>query len=626
MRSFILFPILLIFSPYINGQDKIKWNQFDSDELAMTSYDQDTNAIAVVLAHHGKYGISPSYDGLLYQYHKRIKILTARGAEEYGEFRIPYYSRDRMQFVRSIKAQVVSPNGETYLVSKSNMYDEQINPSYSEMTVTFPHLEIGSIIEIKYDIDSKFITYPRPWYFQEEIPTMYSQLEFDLPIEVDYAKIPQGVFESRDDWYFAEHTPGLVREAYVASMNDYKSQLRFQLRNINNRSYIKSWANLAYNLRIETNFGAQYMRPAFVNKAWKAIEDDITSLGSDKEKLAYIYDHVNTHVRWNDNDGIFADVTANQAYADGTGSSTDINFLIIGLARRAGISTAFPALVSYRENGSPNPAYPLLRQFDFVIGVVQIGEELVYIDGGEANRPMGLIREDALSRSAWLVADDWENWIPISPKPSKQTYLFELQLADDGSCQGELSNVITGYTACMHRDHIQQQTQESYWTQLLDERHPGSRIQEYQLLEAEVSKNIVKEKMILHIPSMGNSIGENVYLNMLPFFNIDANVFTLAKRAYPVDIPYGAIDNFIVNIKIPEGMEVVSVPESERVSLPNNAASFRFLCSHDGEYIKLNYSFKINQLYYLPEEYPALKSLFDLVLEKLNEQAVLKRI
>ena len=84
-------------------------------------------------------------------------------------------------------------------------------------------------------------------------------------------------------------------------------------------------------------------------------------------------------------------------------------------------------------------------------------------------------------------------------------------------------------------------------------------------------------------------------------------------------------NRYIVNIAIPDGYSVESLPESTVFNLGENTGSFRYLISQNGNKLQLSVEFSINKSFIAAEEYGNLKKFYELLIAKENEKVVLSK-
>ena len=48
-------------------------------------------------------------------------------------------------------------------------------------SIVFPGVEVGAVLDYKYRLRAVSLFSLEPWYFQEEVPTVYSEVVYDIP-------------------------------------------------------------------------------------------------------------------------------------------------------------------------------------------------------------------------------------------------------------------------------------------------------------------------------------------------------------------------------------------------------------------------------------------------------------
>ena len=145
--KFSLVLIVTLFSIAAFSQEmNMKFGKIPKEELAMTTYDLDSSAAAVILGDYGYLEIVFLNEDIGYRFtrHRRIKILNRAGFEK-GNISIPYYSKGRQEKVNSIKVRVFAPDGTKSEVAKSEIFDEEVNKYWSRKRFTCPNLQVGSV-------------------------------------------------------------------------------------------------------------------------------------------------------------------------------------------------------------------------------------------------------------------------------------------------------------------------------------------------------------------------------------------------------------------------------------------------------------------------------------------------
>jgi hypothetical protein len=106
---------------------------------------------------------------------------------------------------------------------------------------------------------------------------------------------------------------------------------------------------------------------------------------------------------------------------------------------------------------------------------------------------------------------------------------------------------------------------------------------------------------------------------------LKVNPLSSPERVYPVDygVPFIKLYNF--QLKVPSGYMVDELPQSKSFALPNKGGTFIYQVTKDGDKISVSFSFSIDKPIFLPEEYPVLKTFYDMIINKQGEQIILKK-
>lgn len=640
---------------------EIDFGKVPKADLQMTAYSPDTAAEAVVLADFGNINFRFDNDAPYHELerHRRIKILKRSGFD-YGDVSISFYSENRLEEIKKIDAVVHNPDGSSTKLKKRDFFEEEYNDTYTRLKFTFPNLQEGSVIEYRYTLSSEYIFAIDDWYFQQEIPTRYSQLKITIPEWYDYVKITQGremdvntVIQSQMRYLYRQsgsqgmrsqsghvnlntktyvfamrQVPAMKAESFITTMDDYLAKVRMQLRGTNfdniYRPQLNTWEETANELMENGSFGEQITRRRNYKDAFGALEPELSAMDNDRDKARLIYQYVNSRVEWNGDYGLFSDTDLKNAYEEGTGNGATINLLLVALMKEAGLE-AYPVLISTRGHGKMTELYPLMSQFNHTMAFVQFEDGALILDGGNPHRPMGMIRQSALNGKAWLVHPTAQQWLKIGAMVGASTYFAKMNLDADGHLSGTITEKFEGYNAAAIRGGLDEDGPEKVIGTLFDEKYPESKIEQIELSEADDPTQDLRADMSVTIPNFAQQISGRIYLDPNIVRPFEESPFKLEDREYPVEIPYPLHENFILNLSLPEGYTLEDQPEPFKVSMPGGAGEFSYNITPSETSIQIVSQFQLNKTTWLPEEYDSLREFIDYVIEKTSEQIVLTR-
>ncbi len=258
-------------------------------ELDMNTYPPDTTAGAVVLKEFGEAYIS-NYDdnNLMFEYHVKIKILKRSGFEE-ANFAIPLYKDGTKREERWISLNATTFNLEGKGIKETKMEEknfflDKASKHHIIAKFTLPDIRVGSIIEVKYVLESPFFFNFRPWEFQGDIPKISSEYWSKIPGNYVYnialrgflkltkneSVIVKDCYTPGDNYgaecvlgkFGMEHIPAFINEDYMTARSNFISCIRFELSEIKRFDgttdrITREWKDVDDELRKHENFGLQ---------------------------------------------------------------------------------------------------------------------------------------------------------------------------------------------------------------------------------------------------------------------------------------------------------------------------------------------------------------------------------
>ena len=185
LQNTVLIAFFICLSLSLRAQDRArKWGDIPESDLKMTVYAKDSSASSVVLQDVGKLVMTLSGKVSLYR-SRRLKVLDERALDK-GNLMIPYRDLKYVDDLRDLEVQVTAPDGTRHTVQPDNVFTEKISSRWSARKVFIPDLKKGSVIEYRYELRAGDMLTLNEWYFQEDIPVRWSELEVSVPKYYDY--------------------------------------------------------------------------------------------------------------------------------------------------------------------------------------------------------------------------------------------------------------------------------------------------------------------------------------------------------------------------------------------------------------------------------------------------------
>jgi len=627
MNRLVILSILSLFSVLLCAQSlPEQFGKTTTEERNLKVYDKDTSANAIILVNYGVIEIAPT-DRPNYHltHYKKIKLLNEK-AFDLADVSIPYYTKDKTERIANIQAMITLPNGEKIRLNKEDFFDESLREHVRHKTFTFPKVAAGAILEYEFTLVSKRIFRPRDFHFQEEYPIVTSKYDIISNNHIRYAilvmdnknmKIKRE--EKQDNIYYSlTDIPAFKEEPFVTCYEDYRLRIVLQLSYFE-RAYLTTWEKTAKTLVEKTSFGVQYTKKKNFKKILLDVEPIIQSTIDPKDKVRKIYNYLNQQLEW---DGKYRFIV------NTSGNSGELNLLLLGVLKQMDI-TAAPVLISTRSNGRPIQNYPIIDQFNHAIVQVSFGEETWLLDLTDKHRPVNYIRKEALNYIGWLVDVKNPKWIEIKAHPNIKSYEGTFSLTEKGTLEGVLISTQRGYSAIHDRSLLAQETAEnvSHWQNRLEELWPDIRIQDVAIEHQETIEKDLKSSIKCAIPNAAIQTNDFLYLTPILHTTWQENVFKSPERYYSIDFFYPSKELYRMTLSIPPGYVVEDLPANLTLKMPNKEAVFTYLIIQEDEHtLKIKSHINIKEVYYTPAVYPDIRAFIDIMVNKLKEQIVLKKV
>ena len=654
---------------------KVKFEKVSEEELSMKTYPADTTADAVILFDDGssyiKYDLEKGFM-LTYERFVRIKILKQNGID-WGNFHFSLYSNaNNKEEISHVKGTTMNlENGKIVKtdLKKSAIFKERENKYYDAVRLSMPAVKVGSIIDLQYTIWTDLVWNLRNWKFQYTIPVKWSQYRVTYPEYFTYNQqfvgyhmllynkksesdehiaytekiednssngysnggrqsvIRNITYRTQTFEYAANDVPALKTEPYLTDLDNFTSQLKFELANTNYskiggsfHNYTTSWKEIATQLSNDENFGTQLNGNGF-------LDDDVElltkGLQSEEAKLAVLYSTVQKSMKWDGYKAMFTDKSLKKTYTEKTGNSADINLLLVAMLRKAGIS-AFPVILSTRDNGILSMSHPSISDCNYVIVKATASGKDILLDATEPSLQAGIVPFRCLNGEGHLIGKVDSEVVPISNPKSGESVAIELSLKD-GKLGGTFQKRLTGLSAFDFRKSIKSAGgKKEFYDKLKDNSTEVDYLNyTYDNTDSLNLPLVVAYKFDLKEKQEGDAA--ILYIDPIIFERQKTNPFTATSRIYPVDFGIPITQYYNMQFTIPEGYTVEEVPKNISYALDGRGCQFQYQVTQIDQKILVTMALFVNKTLFLPSEYPSLRNFFDLVINKQAEQLVLKK-
>jgi hypothetical protein len=652
-----------------NAQD-FKLGKVSMQELQEKMHPTDSTAVAAILFEKGNVDFEYNEDDgfvMITEVTTRIKIYKKEGYE-WANKALRYYtggmSNESIIFSDAATYNLVDGKIEKTKLKSDGLFDEEVNKYWGQKKITMPNIKVGSVIEYKYLIKSVRYAELTEWSFQSNIPVNFSEFITHIPEYFVYnpnfkgyispkisseknnkaisyshkQKVNKGIglatassiekleFSETNTTYLAENLPAMKAEAFVNNINNYRTSISHELSIIKfpnqpYKTFSSDWNSVAKTIYDYDDFGIELNKTGYFEEDLKAVT---TGLTSSEEKISAVFNFVKTNIKWNDYYGYSCIDGVKKAYKDKTGNVAEINLMLTAMLRHVGL-TANPVLVSTRSNGIA--LFPNRTAFNYVIAAVETPNGFVLLDASDKFSTPNILPFRALNWIGRLIRKDGTSEeVDLMPKvTSNDVVTMNYEVGANGLVSGKLRRQRTDYNAMEFRKNIDDVKEESYLEKLEND-NDKVEINGYSRTNEKELKLPVIENFSYAGSNFSEIIGGKIYVSPMLFYTDSENPFKQENREYPIDYGYPFMDKYAINIQIPDGYKVETLPAATILSMEDNLGSFKFMTSLSGNIIQMSVMYQINEPIISSDNYSMLKEFYQKMIEKENEKIILAKI
>ena len=643
-KSFVL--LLMICSILnSNAQEELKFGKVSDADVQEKVYPLDSSATAAYLYKY-RNSYYQYFNGtgflLVTEVHNIIKIYD-QSALDYATRTLNLFnSRGNHEKISDLKGFTYNDDGGKITkekLEKSSIFKEEASENRTEIKFTLPGARAGSVLEYKYKITSPFYSSIDEYVFQEYIPVRkvigilnildwfrYSQMQRGLAyLKPKITPVYNNTLQTNANKivYELSDIPALEEEPFVSNMDNYRLGMKFEIASVeipgqDYRSFAKSWDDVVKTINKEDRFGAELNRKNYFEEELQAALANSTS---PLEKMHATLDFVRSKVKWNDRYGKFCVQGVKKAFEEGNGNSGEINLMLVAMLRSIGLD-AQPVLLSTRSNGVP--LFPTIQGFNYVIASVALDGKEYLLDATDPySSPNVLPMRDINWIGQRLNGEGGAEMVTLTPSvKAVETTMVNAKLSQEGEIEGSCNSRFTGHYAYFNRKEYLSGTEESYLEEL-EKDHGEIEISDFKIQQVNNPYKPLNQSFTFYKENVLESISGKKYLNPLLFLLYAENPFKSDQREYAVELGFAMQDRYIVNIELPEGYKVESLPTSMRLAMPQGGGNFQYTINQVGQKIQLQCNLNLNKAIYGPDFYPTLKEFFNQAVLKNQDKIVL---
>jgi len=614
------------------------------EELKMTSEPLAPGAPAVILyrqVDRDDNGLTSHEDNYF-----RIKILTEEG-RKYADVEIPFVKGNND--VVHLRARSIRPDGSVTDFD-GKVFEKSIVKArglkYLAKTFTLPDVQVGSIVEYFYTYDFKEnALFESNWILSHELFTKSAKFSLkpyhgnNWSVRWSWQDLPAGTSKPQEDpegiiRLESHNIPAFRTEDFMPPENEMKARVDFVY---SDEPYIsdvdKFWKKVGkeMNGQVEGFTGKQ--------KAMQSAVAQIVAPDDNAEvKLQKIYDRVqqfrNTSYevskteqeekREKEKEPANVEEVWRRGYANGI----NLTWLFLGLARAAGFE-AHGVWLSDRRNYFFSSKLMDRRKLDTNAVLVKLNGKDVYFDPGAAFTPFGLLEWQETGVPGLRLDKDGGSWIQSTlPQPSESRIerSARFRLSETGELEGKLTVTFTGLEGMYRRIeeiHSDAADRKKYLEEQVKEYIPvGAELELTNQPDWKSSSQPLVAEFSVKIPGWVSGTGRRALMPVGIFIATEKHLFEHSDRQHPIyfEFPSEKVDD--VNIELPVGWQVQSLPQSRTTDA--HVVAYELKAEKAANSLHLTRRVVLDILLLDTKYYPALQSFFQTVRTGDEQQIVLQ--
>ena len=559
-----------------------EWQPISQEELKMTTEPKAPGAAAIIL--YRQIDRDDSNSRTPHEYHYvREKIFTEEG-RKHADVEIPFVKD--YENIHSIRARTIRPDG-TIVNFDGKVYEKEIVKArgfkYLAKTFTLSDVQPGSIIEYHYTTDlQENRIFDAHWTLSEELFTKRGK----------YSLKPYGEFALQWSWPngLPDGTPPPTKQGDTIRMDSQnipaflveddmppEDMMKFKVDFIYTEGDLerdpeKFWKKRGKKLNDEAE--------GFIGKR-KAMEQAVAQIVSPSDTTEAKLQKIYARVQQMRNTSFEREKTEQEQKREkekaisnvedlwkrGYGTGLQLPWLFLGLTRAAGIE-AYPVWVSSRNQRFFNPNMMRADDLNANVVLVKLNGKDLYLDPGSAFTSFGFLPWGETGVRGLKLDKDggaWVNTPVLEASLSKIERKADLKMDSEGSLGGKLTVTYSGLEAAWRRVEERNEDEVHRKKALEDEvREAIPATIEVELTNkpdwASSAPTLVAQ-FDLKVPGWVSAAGRRALMSVGLFSASEKHVYEHATRIHPLYFHYGSEKFDDVQIDLPLGWQVSSVPQ-----------------------------------------------------------------
>jgi hypothetical protein len=585
-------------------------------------------------------------------WHARLayRILRPEG-KSYAQHKVPFDSETRITYLHgwSITVQGQEYEAKEKDAFESSLSSYEIYSDEKEKILVLPGADVGTVVGFEYERKERPYVFQTAWYIQGPLPVEKSRFTLRIPSHWEY----------RADWVnHAEVSPLVAGSAYTWELNDVsriekeynrppelalgsRIVITFFSEKIKNQTY-KSWAELgAWHAQLIA--GTRDSSPALQQKVQELAPATMPMLERIKA-LARFAQHDIRYAAIEIGIGGYRPHAAAEVFNHRYGDCKDKATVLAAMLAQIGIKSYHMPVQTQR--GIVTEKSPPFIGFNHAILAIQLPDgtlnkllpalyehpklgHLLIFDPTSESVPFGQLPSYEQDGYGLLVTDQGGELIhlPVSaPELNAIIRTARLKLSSDGTLQGEIQEVTSGYVAAEFRTFLTHESQKDRKKML--EHFLGHMMGNFQIDSFDLvnTDDIDKDLVIRYrftADHYAKSAGPLLLLRPRVVGELAGPLDAIKPRHYPYEFDAPFLNSDTVEIALPDGFKVDELPDPAKASFSFGQYSSKTEAS--GNVLKYTREYKTTTTLVPVDRIEQLRRLFSDIMTDEKSMAVLKR-
>jgi hypothetical protein len=617
-----------------------EWLPIAPEDLALKDNPANPGADAMILYRENEILTS---DSAIDEY-VRVKIFTQDGLK-YGDVQINY--QKGFAEIQNLRARTIRPNGEV-INWDGKVYDGTA-VKYRDYEVmarkfTMPGLEPGSIIEYRYREHFEARYLDLSWTVQQKLYTRLGRfaikppLRSPLPLFYRHFNLPPSARPQRqsDGSYTLEihDLPGIAEESFMPPETAVRARVEFFYRNATdpaNETAEQFWTRMGklwsgYLDQFLNNTKLLASEAAHATSPEDAPEVKLRKLCARAQAVRNLsFERARTK-KEQDTESLKTNNNVEDLIKHGYGTSRQINFFFVGLARAAGFQAAI-VYVAPRNRYYFAPELQDAKQLAADIVWVQAGGTEYYLDPSTRFYPFGLLPWYETQASGVRVNKNGVDFVTTPLPPSSDAILTRsanLQIDEEGTVSGTLQVEYKGQRGALWREDERNEDEAGRRKKLENGIQgwlvTGTTFEVTKISNWDNVDEPLRVEGTVQATGLASVAGKRLLMPATIFQSTYTKGFVSAKRVNMVyfHFPFEEIDD--VKMRTPARYKIETTPDKRQVG--GGPVFYEISGSGQGDEVEVKRQLTVKGVSFPVESYSGLRTFFNTAKSDDDTQVV----